>query len=99
MTCRWWDREPSPVPSGAILDFGTQVLWGETYASAFLKSISHIVVGVASTALVGLTALTGGAALGVAIGATIGLSLLADYAYDKYLKEKVDTYFPYSLYG
>ena len=93
------NRPTSFLLTGAILDFGTQVLWGETYASAFLKSISHIVVGVASTALVGLTALTGGAALGVAIGATIGLSLLADYAYDKYLKEKVDTYFPYSLYG
>ena len=52
-----------------------------------------------TTTLVGLTALTGGAALGVAVVATIGLNLLVDYAYDKYLKEAVDELLPYSLYG
>ena len=84
---------------GAVLDFGTQILSGETFASAGIKTAAHVVVGFVTTTLVGLTALTGGAALGVAVVATIGLNLLVDYAYDKYLKEAVDELLPYSLYG
>ena len=93
------NKPTSFLALGAILDFGTQVLFGETYASAGIKTAAHVGVGIAATVLVGLTALTGGAAIGVAVVATIGLNLLADYVYDKYLKEAVDNYLPYSLYG
>ena len=101
MTCRWWDREPSPVPRvvGLVLDFGTQVLYGETYASAGIKSAAHFGIGVGVVALVGLTTLTGGAALLVGVAATVGLNALFDYVYDEHFKESVDEYLPYGVYG
>ena len=92
-------RSGSLAIVGLVLDFGTQVLFGETYASAGIKSAAHFGIGVGVVALVGLTTLTGGAALLVGVAATVGLNALFDYVYDEHFKESVDEYLPYGVYG
>lgn len=74
------------------------VLFGETYASVGFKTAAHFLISVGVVAVVGLTALTGGAALAVGIIATIALDTVFDVVYDEYFKEAVDKAVPYSLY-
>ena len=92
------DKATSFAALSGVLDFGTQVLFGETYASAGFKTAAHFLISVGVVAVVGLTALTGGAALAVGIIATIALDTVFDVVYDEYFKEAVDKAVPYSLY-
>lgn len=81
------------------LDFGTQLLFGETYASAAIKTVAHIAVDVVVGFLVGKTALVGAAAIAVAVGAAIVVDTIVDIVYDSNFKEKVDSIAPQSLYN